>query len=629
MIPFWHPCWIKGGVMKTEYIHKMNTNHPKGEPGIDLIPGSYLLVNGSSEMSSPGSKLRKLSEDGPFLVTPASGSNLKYAENGQYMLVLEGSFYLRSADTMKSQVNLEGALGVLNVSSLENLRAEIGGGLFNLMIYRKDTRELTILNDRLALLPLFWIRQAGVLLLSNNQLNFQQLSSLSRGAVIEFFKFGYLPVSASLFEGVQRLGVDASLQINTVNGSITSNHYKVPAPAKLTLPSTQLAQHWKHAFDTYFSRMDTAAYLGLSGGYDSRLLAAYAAARGSEALNFGDENSSETRIAREIAQTLGIPLDRGQFPQNAITRYADRLRSEFRTPTTLENVHVLHLSETVEKKQAGLYLDGYLGGAIMGDVYYHKRGSNLKGVITYLLGREDFNTPAHSNDTYTNLLYSKDKQGLSDEVLSGILTQEDAQNLKARFSEFVKQWKQEGDNHEDLLERLMLLSRGRNLIANGPVSISTHTDTLIPFLDDAILDLSVQTPKKMRFAHGLYNKFWKIAFPAMAAIRKSGTFGKASDSDFAFRVKSILFVMYKHYIFPLIQKLTSSRQFREEEYFSTSWYLADEANASLVSQLMTTREPLFPQDIEGKIQADYTAGTLNQNLLMRYITLRLMLKGNS
>jgi len=614
--------------MKTE-IHTKNQNYqldPQGET--DLIPGSFMLVQSDCNIEIHSSKSVELSPPGLQLFLPSEDSNFHQFENDQYFLFLEGSFYLEHSQTVEPEVNLILLASSLSHQPLGNILRQIAGGMFNLVIFNKSTDQIHIINDRLAILPLYWLTCDEGLFVTNNQLNLRTRSRLSPSATIEFLKYGYLPVSPALLNNVARLDADHFLEISPFQTEVRTVRQN-------TLPRTvgheeldTYVDRWESAFEAYFSRVDQPVYLGLSGGYDSRLLAAYGARKGAVALNFGEEHSAESALAKEIASELKLELHRDQFPANALAQHQHRLKSDFRTPTSLENVHVLHLSDQVEQQAPALYLDGFLGGAIMGDVYFHQRSSSIGGMTSYLLGLRSHQTKSLSAAQYVDHLYYGDKQGLADETLLGLMTPTESKLLKQRFSKFVASWREEAFNHEQLVERFMLLSRGRNLIANGPVSLSTHTQTLIPFLDYGIQDLSWETPKRYRFSHALYNRFWRQTFPALAGIRKSGTFGRPSDGNLRYRIKSILFIAYKRYIHPLIQKLGKSANFGEEEYFSTKWYLSDPENQALLKPLMAEVEPQLPQEIEEKIQTAYHAGNLHPSLLMRYITLRLMLKGN-
>lgn len=625
---FWHSYWINRGVMKTKTYIEAHNEHPRSDGGSRLISGSFILTLGENHIALSGARNIPLNAIGANLQLPVQTSNFHQLEDDTYFLLLEGNFYLETSATVDPVKNLDLFLRGLHQASLEGAARLIAGGLFNLLIFDKEKAEISVLNDRLAILPLFWMNHNDTLIITNNQLNLHNYTTISRSAILEFLKYGYLPVSPSLFNGVERLGIDSHMQASLAELSPRVKRQNRLLEIAGMHDTKDHESKWKTAFETYFKRVSGKTYLGLSGGYDSRLLAAYAADGHATGLNFGDAGSAETGIAQEIADHLKIKLDRGQFPQDAIARYAHRLSSDFRTPTSLENVHVLHLSDRVQHQDTDYYLDGYLGGAIMGDVYFHQRSSSLQGIVKYVLGIQDFSSSPQSTADYVETLYSKDKQGLADEAMLGLMTDSESSQLKKRFGIFVQSWAREGLNHEAIIERLRLFSRGRNLIANGPVSLSTHTQTLIPFLDYAIQDLSWETPRKLRFAHGLYNRFWRIAFPEMTGFRKTGTFGKPSDNGLTYRLKSLAFIIYKRMLFPLFQKFNGETSFQEEEYFSTAWYLADPENEKLVHDIMAGDDAQLPNDLEAKIRTAYQAGNINESLLMRYVTLKLLLKGN-
>lgn len=614
---------------KTQTI---NIPEPRTKPlSLDtFLDGSFLATTGSFE--APEADKVYSCKSGFNIYLSRQANNIHKLENDDFFLLLEGTFYLSKAQSVDPNENLMLFLHDLTKSSLKEVSLKIAGGLFNLMIVDKQLQQVSVVNDRLALLPLFWQYKDDTVSITNNQLNLQVKSKPSRSALIEFLKYGYLPVSPSLLEGVQRLGVEMTLEFSLVSQKINTHRQsripKYPKHVK-TNDKKHFIQQWHHAFKTYFGRVKGQTMLGLSGGYDSRLLAAYTAKLKPTLLNFGQEDSTETVIASQVAAHLKLDLEKDHFPQDALVRHASRLRTDFRNPTSLENVHVLHLGAKISAQSPDYYLDGFLGGAIMSDAYFAKRPSSFKGIYDYIIGSNKFDTPRQSHEDYVNTLYYQDKQGLADETLSGLMTKADSRTLKSRFSKLVSEWSHDSSYHADVIERLSLLSRGRNLIANGPVSLSTHMKTLIPFLDYNIQDLSINTPKSMRFAHSLYNSFWHRFFPGLAKIRKAGTFGRAVDMGISYRLKAILFALYKRYWFPIIQKVSRSKNFQEEEYFSTDWYLANRENARLIKSVMKTPVLGIPTDIYKEIKQGYENQTIHKSLLLRYVTLALLLKGNS
>ena len=595
--------------MKTKTNTRPETSNALRHPGV--LADSYLLQLGDFPNITGNSVFTEvIAED--------------------HHLLLEGAFYLRESKTFDPEQNLKSFQVIMDRHGLAVARQQIAGGFFNLFILDHARGHLTVLNDRLGLLPLYYREGHGSLLLSNNQFNFLADNRLSEIATREFLKYGYLPVSPSFLEGVERLGPNTLLEIKLDPLSLESTSDALPEYPDVPQSGSpnDLADEWAAAFKTYFDRLDSNdIMLGLSGGYDSRLIAAHVASRQPQLLNFGDADSAETRIAGRVAASLGIPLLNDQFPADAMARYGRRAVNEFRVPTSLENAHVLHLSQRVREGQPRHYLDGFLGGAVFADAYTGKRDRSLSGILKELFGfQSDANAKLGALD-YATILSQQDKQALPDNLLDRYLDEASRKALEHAFERFSRQWIPGCSSHEDTLERLRLLTRGRNLIANGPVALQSHSQVLLPFMDYRILELSQHTAKHPRARHALYNTLFRRHFKRLARIRKAGTFGKATDTAFMYRFKSLAYMIYKHSIKPHLEKWFTQSSQREEQYFSLSTYLSEPKTRRLIKRLMEQDHPHIPSGIQDRIRADYRAGQLDPVLLTRHVSLILFLAG--
>lgn len=542
------------------------------------------------------------------------------ASNAKFHLYLEGYFYLDSVNTFDPQISLDHFLHHLNTKSVSCVQGQIAGGLFNLFIKNKHTGAIEILNDRMGLLPLYILETDDQFIFSNNQFNFIHRSTLSTTACFEFLKYGYLPVSPSLFNQVERMG--AGSRLFYIPQSTTIHRFPVLS-FKSSSSSTINDTQWLDAFEQYFSKLkESQVMMGLSGGYDSRWIAASIRDLQPQLLNFGTAGCPETKLAKASADLMGLSMDNKQFPVDGINQYAAELRSKFRTISSLENVHVLHLSKCVEAKGANVYVDGFLGDVVVGDTYYREKPKRLREIFRFLAGKLQRSNPPVSLKEYAHNLYHQDKQGLDDAEITPFFGSHIAEELSSRYQTWIQENKQDFVDHFDQLEHFNLLTRGRNLIVNGPLAIQQHTQVLTPFMDYRILDLGINTPKDLKFAGKLYNALWRKKFPELSRLRKAGTYGKAADRPFMFRLKNLAFVLAKRVKRSWPQRTINQG---EEHYFNTEDYLANEDTKKLVSGIMNEGNKHLPGTVQQKFRNAYANGEMSNTLLLRYISLLIYL----
>lgn len=595
-----------------------------------LVPmdESYLLaVNKERVGSQPsGSATFILDHLSIYLGDSENSNHYHFRIDKQFGIFLKGYFYLDISDSFDVEENIGLFFELLSKYGAEKSLSHIQGGLFNLYLMDRETGELHLHNDRLGLSPQFWIQDEQTLVFSDNQFNFKSVKQVSETALVEFLKFGYLPASPSLLKGVQRTPAFSSGICSISPFMLKWQTITLPYPSKIKreqMDKQTLSAQWSAAFARYFARLPKEEVgIGLSGGYDSRLLAAFAADSIAASIHFGHPSNNETQIAQSIARKLDLDLSVQAFPISVVAENGPWVSSKLQVLTSLENAHVMHLSKSIAKMKSRQYLDGFLGGAIMADAYFKTTSKNIVTKLKTMFFGDDFASDKASARKYTEALYNNDKQAISDEELGPLVTTEIKSNIMHVMDQLVATHWDQAEQHEDLYERLGLLTRGRFLIANGPSAISQHTQVLLPFMDNDVLGLSMRTPKKWRFSHGFYNNIWRLVFPALAAYRKAGTYGRPTDSDLFYRLKSIAFKLVNK----LKALIPSNYQRMEEKYFSIKDYLENTETRNSLQKIMGSVPKHIPLNIHNHILKGVERGNIRAELILRYLTLSYALE---
>ncbi len=605
------------------------TENPS-ENRVRVLEGSYLILSGKPVDLNISTVSAKVITDKLTLFYPDSGSlkNWHELESEQYQLLLDGFFYTDVSNSYSGHSNLKAFLDRLEKKGLEVAESEISGGMFNLFVIDKQSGKLVILNDRLGLLPLYFIPDEEKCFFSNNQFNLQSQTVVNQAAIYEFLKYGYLPAAPSLFKDVQRLAASESIELQAGTTEPKLIPRDLPAYPPRRTEDVDFLNKWADFFIRFFKRIQSRKImLGLSGGYNTRLLAAYLNHRDPTILNFAVALTPENKLAKNVAKSLTVLLANDQFPADTVSQYADRLALEFRTVASLEHAHLMHLSSRVKGIAPELYLDGFLGAEILGDAYYEEAPTGFNGILGYLFPQNDkyFTKPA-STAEYVDELFHEDAQALSDSELLPYLGQTYIDEVRSGFESLVDRWTRGCTRDSDLKERLKIMTEARNLMAVCPIAMNTYCQVLLPFTDYRIFDLSQETPKSQRFAHGLYNRLFKQFHPDLVDIRRAGSFGSPSDSAFMYRLKTVFANMLKKDLFTSARKANPRTDQRMEQYFSPVAIIKTQQDHDLFDNQIKKGHPRMPRELHRKFSVDYLSGKIDPRLLLRYVSLLLYLR---
>jgi len=112
----------------------------------------------------------------------------------------------------------------------------------------------------------------------------------------------------------------------------------------------------------------TGWLLPLSGGLDSRLIAAVSAEMGMTlpTYTFGAANSRDVLYARQVARTLGLPWQQISLSNDYLARYARPWANLFGSAMHFHGMHQMLFLDTLAQERPGPILSGFLGDALSG-----------------------------------------------------------------------------------------------------------------------------------------------------------------------------------------------------------------------------------------------------------------------
>lgn len=517
---------------------------------MSTIPGVEIEFLSADKAQSRGLVVRLTSLDSLYSDSSGCRARIDFPDkwhtvaqialNGERLhVILVGHLYARSANTFDSGESL-GILGrIYRQHGIEAVRAEIGGGMFALFVVDLEKQQLHAMCDLLACMPLFYTSNSASVTLATNQFDLQETHKLSRNSCLEYLRFGYLPFSSSLFEGVKRLGPGQILTADLASGSIARiTEEQLPSYPILSERIGDIdtaVQKLDRAFTRFYSRFNgEPVAAGLSGGYDSRLIAAFANRYNLHLVTFNYPGTSEADVARQVAGMLGSNTHVFEIPEDAPSRFMADFVCGMQTLDNLGSSHVFALLDALVQGNPAYILDGFLGDTIVGGEYYYKLSGGLESTARVLALRDNYKEGIRSLNTYTDICLSGYGRGIE---LSPLLEAkaEDYVN-RVEVESLVSKQLGSCHSHADMVELLKYRFRGRCLISCGPITFLRRNNTLCPYYDTDVFLTCMSIDKRIRAGERLYNAFWRYRFPELTDIPKENTGGRPSQSDVGYRL---------------------------------------------------------------------------------------------
>jgi asparagine synthase (glutamine-hydrolysing) len=211
-------------------------------------------------------------------------------------------------------------------------------GMFAFAIWDSRRRLLVLGRDRFGEKPLFYAERGGELTFAS------ELKPLLRGldhsceldpaAVDAYLVFGYLPGSGSFVNGVRQLEPGSLLVWDHATRSSTTRRYWSPPrmPASEKTPLVELVDETRRLLEASVrSRLISDVPVGvfLSGGIDSTLVAALAAANSSQPLKtftvgYDIASIDERRAARRSAAAIGADHHELVLEEGEVARHVPK-----------------------------------------------------------------------------------------------------------------------------------------------------------------------------------------------------------------------------------------------------------------------------------------------------------------
>ncbi len=455
------------------------------------------------------------------------------SDDNRLHLIAIGHLYARTCNSFDVSKSLRILGQIYRKNGIDAICNEIGGGMFALFVVDYENQLIHATCDLLACMPLFFQVTSNTVTLATSQHDLKGNQKLLRESCIEYIRYGYLPYSPSLFEGVNRLGPGQVITVSLASAKIVAlteeKLPEYPLPSERIVDPYEACQKLDYAFTKFYSRLATEKLaMGLSGGYDSRLIAAYTKDKKPYLVTFNYPGTKEVETAQYVAKLLGNKTHIVDIPADAPKRFVDDFYFGMQTLDSMESSHVFALLDSLSKGNPSYILDGFFGDANLGGYYYYKLYGGIEPLVKVISLRDKYDQEVCSIDEYISILNGgvgrtidfKSGENINKDILKSIILKQ----LKCCHT------------HADMIELLKYRFRGRCMIACGPISFLRRIYTLCPYYDTDVLKTCISIDKQLRAGERLYNAFWRYRFPELANIPKESTGGRAIQNDLSYRM---------------------------------------------------------------------------------------------
>ncbi len=461
-------------------------------------------------------------------------SRCRSDRNSLHLLAV-GHLYANDATSFDVQESLKLLADAYSAAGVKGMQEAVAGGIFALIVIDEINRTIHAICDLLACMPLFYHRGRHGITLATNQLDMRGQCDVSRDACVEYLTYGYLPFSPSLFTGVERIGPGQILTVERPSAQCLESDHRLPtypAPQDRIIDPSEACAKLDAAFSTFFSRVgDERLVAGLSGGYDSRLIAAYTRDRNRRLVTFGNPSTLEVETAEAVAAALGSSTQVFDIPGDAPSRCADDFIRGMQTLDSLEMSQVFGILDELTSRDEDYVLDGFLGGEVVGSHYFYSLLRGAEPPWRVLTATDRYLTPPQPSATYADRLASAYGRRLDLDGEARL----DNEQVEARLMRMADEQLQVCHTDADMLELLSYRIRTRCVIACGPVTFLRRVSVLCPFYDKAVVTTCLSVAKALRAGDRLYNALWRRRFPECTHIPKESTGGTPHQSTFGYR----------------------------------------------------------------------------------------------
>lgn len=471
------------------------------------------------------------------VLTPGEDNPENYfsrSSDGRYVLGLNGYIL--------SDTNISGLTKHMQI--LADSFAEFGysdglkkliGGSFNLAVVDIERRSCRLYSDPAGSLPLYYSRAEGGMLLSNNPVALLNSGIIETTpdivACAEWALFSHTIGDAYPIRAIRTLRIGQYVEWNGNAAHIGSyDRLWDRRPVEQMPALSDIADEFKAACARIRLIDDSPAQLQ-SAGMDSRLIAAaWPEARRLKSYSYGNPDSHEVIIAKQIALTRGASWTHIWQHGDIV---AEKLDTMFDHTGMIIWPDRYFAAEQIAADGHRGVLDGLAGDALLGGSdFVHNRylGKNRK-LNRWLCRFEDYDYQDIGLDSLTETLYRKHLQIPSHDYLRPYIHDDYIKSLRGVIDDIksaihteLKYLLPPNKSIALLWRNFIYANRAPHMTIHQGLMCNRFLQVYYPFISDfKFHDMAFRLPPEETAYRRLYRKLYRRCFPAFAAIPYGAT----------------------------------------------------------------------------------------------------------
>lgn len=227
---------------------------------------------------------------------------------------VRGYFFDDEGDFYQSETLLDKFPVGLTFEELASVVSSLNGCF---SVYYESSEFIFSSVDRLRSFPIFYAAESDSVILSDNILDLSKNDEIDECSKEEFLRVGFTIGNTTLFKDVKQLNAGQFLYFKKRSKQLLiETYYQHIHKGDCKKGRGILLNELDSVVTNWAKRLITSAdgrtiFAGLSGGYDSRSIVSALKREGYEnvvCFSYGNENSYEHEIAKQVADTLGYPI---------------------------------------------------------------------------------------------------------------------------------------------------------------------------------------------------------------------------------------------------------------------------------------------------------------------------------
>jgi len=383
-------------------------------------------------------------------------------------------------------------------------------GAFAFALWDRRTQTLYLASDHLGLRPIYYAEHDGLFRFATEIKGILADSTfprrLNRAAVADFFHYSYIMGDKTFFQDIQLLP-PASLLCYQDGRWTVSRYWEIPYPERYPRhPDKWYDDLIYEALQAAVKRMvrpDLRYGLSLSGGLDSRWIAAFLAQVQPESLTFtlGTPGSDDTPFAREVAARTGLSHHYWELSPTFIAELAESYAYIVDGTYNLFSAEEFPLTVRV-----GDYVDVSVGG-FLGDCLF---GHEINPVSARI----------RKQDVRRYWLWRTKGDRLPQPLMAQIFGERAGRELTALAMDSLENNIAAApcDRGFQISQYLNLRNRQRRFINVAQLAKLPYVDIYHPIADDEVVQATLQLPPHQLMLERTYRRTLATYFPDLAAI---------------------------------------------------------------------------------------------------------------